>query len=213
MIFTNQQTYLPLQASIHRRPPPPRSIHPVQFVVIVLLDIEDNWAAHFHRKHQPCCHTSKRHNNMPASFPLRREYRDSQAVVRLTDEARFRGLCDAQLESLRIPKLDRAEPIFGSAYLNEKNTIPTYMGKIREFVRFLMNNPEFYPSLPFFYEFTPRGVITIQAQAVCVFMYLKLGAAGTIAKDKQVSNNVPFYLPLTHRVDYCSHVYRDISSI
>ena len=150
---------------------------------------------------------------MPASFPVRREYRDSLAVVRLTDEATFRALCDAQLESLGIAKLDRAEPIFGSAYLNKKNTIPTYMGKIREFVRFLMTNPEFLPSLPFFYEFTPRGVITIQAQAVCVFMYLKLGAAGTIAKDKNVSNNVPFYSPRTRRVYYCSHVHRDISLI
>ena len=122
-------------------------------------------------------------------MPFRKKYNKSQIVTDFWLD-QFNSRCLAQLQKMNIEPTDTALPILGTTVLEEPTSVPTYMAKIRAFVRFLLLNPDYDESLVVFYPYTPKGTVTCQEIAVCHFVLSKFREKGEPLKDQQVSIGV-----------------------
>ena len=100
---------------------------------------------------------------------------------------KFVKICKEQLEQMGLTETSEAIPILGTAVLDQKNSVSTYLAKLRAFCSFLISNPQYHASLVIFYPFTPKGTVTCQERAVSHFLLSKFGDKGTPLEDLNVS--------------------------
>lgn len=104
----------------------------------------------------------------------------------LKREQLFKTRCEAQLEKMNVRATTEAIPILGTSVLCPKTVHGQYIPKLRAFVGFLLDNPQFDDSLIIFYPYTPKGIVTCQDVAVSLFLLSKTGRKGSPLKDLHV---------------------------
>ena len=119
-------------------------------------------------------------------MPGRRIYRTAFSVVSMNRETEFERRCQKALNDNRLKATPDPLPILGSAVLELESSVPTYMSKIRHFVKFLLDVKLFDDSLLLFYPYTPKGSVTCQDKAVSYFLLSMFGKKGEPLLDFQV---------------------------
>ena len=89
---------------------------------------------------------------------------------------------------MKIKPLKQKRPILGTKVLDEKYSVPTYLAKLRAFVKFLLQHPTFNDSLIVFFPYTPKGKAVCEDRAVSMFMISKTLPKGSPVVDMEVSN-------------------------
>jgi hypothetical protein len=117
----------------------------------------------------------------------KKKYRSTEALVPVSKEAEFIRRCKEQLAKTNTSEAEEETPILGTSVLGDKTVQAAYMPKIRAFVDFLMENPQFDDSLVLFYNKTPKGTVTCQDIPVSYFLFSMLGEKSTPLKDFHVS--------------------------
>ena len=108
------------------------------------------------------------------------------ALPLIKREQTFQTRCEAQLKRMNIKATTEALPILGTSVLCLKTVHGQYIPKLRAFVGFLLDNPQFDESLIIFYPYTPKGIVTCQDIAVSLFLLSKTGPRGSLLKDIHV---------------------------
>jgi len=119
-------------------------------------------------------------------MPSKRKYRTALSVVPIKREDEFNRRCQSALLKNKIQAATQPLSILGSAVLEKKTSVPTYMAKIRNFVKFLLDFPVFDDSLLLFYPYTPKGSVTCEDKAVSYFLLSMHGKQGAPLLDLDV---------------------------
>jgi len=126
-------------------------------------------------------------------------YSTPLSVVSMARQNHFDTRCKAQLQKSNLIATTDPFPIFGSAVLETPSSVPTYMAKLRAFVTFMLDNPQYDDSLILFYPYTPKGTVTCDEKATSHFLLSMFGTKGDPLRDMEVSYaaNVYALLPLS----------------
>ncbi len=95
----------------------------------------------------------------------------------------FNNMCIAALAQPRITPTTIPIKILGTKSLSP-NARDSYLSRLRMLVQFLLHEKDFDDSLAIFYPFTPKGTITVQVEAVEMFMLSKYTPKGGIVIDR-----------------------------
>ena len=90
----------------------------------------------------------------------------------------FNKRCKDALATLGISPMMRPIPILGTRPL-DKDSIDTYHARLRAFVSFLLQHPEYDSSMALFYPYTPKGTVICHELPVFHFLISRCNKKGT----------------------------------
>ena len=134
-------------------------------------------------------------------MPYAKRYNKSLIVLD-SQLGEFNQRCCTALKMNILAPATTTMPILGTCVLEKATSAPTYLSRIRSFVWFLLQNPQYDESLPLFYPHTPNVTVTCQETAVADFLISKFAEKGSELTDFQVSTDIIiFYCTIL----YCNH--------